>query len=50
MMENAFKIIPKSIQKFYVADSAYANEVYLKLCGDHFSRIMTIKSLGLKLI
>jgi len=26
MMENAFKIIPKSIQKFYVADSAYANE------------------------
>ncbi len=25
MMENAFKIIPKSIQKFYVADSAYAS-------------------------
>lgn len=26
MMETAFKVIPKSIQKFYVADSAYANE------------------------
>lgn len=26
MMENAFKVIPKSIQKFYVADTAYANE------------------------
>lgn len=26
MMENAFKVVPKSIQKFYVADAAYANE------------------------
>jgi hypothetical protein len=26
MMENAFKVVPKSIQKFFVADSAYANE------------------------
>jgi hypothetical protein len=26
MMERAFKIVPISIQKFYVADSAYANE------------------------
>ncbi len=25
MMENAFKVVPKSIQKFFVADSAYAN-------------------------
>lgn len=29
MMENAFQVIPRSIQKFYVADSAYANtDVY----------------------
>lgn len=26
MMENAFKVVSKSIQKFFVADSAYANE------------------------
>lgn len=25
MMENAFKVVPKSIQKFFVADSAYGN-------------------------
>jgi hypothetical protein len=65
MMENAFKIIPKSIQKFYVADSAYANEdIYNSLLNhnvnfaiclpeivwDLFLRIMAIKSLGIKLI
>jgi hypothetical protein len=26
MMEKAFKVVPKSIQKFYVADAGYANE------------------------
>jgi hypothetical protein len=25
MMENAFKVVPKSIQQFFLADSAYAN-------------------------
>lgn len=25
MMENAFKVVPRSVQKYYVADSAYAN-------------------------
>lgn len=25
MMENAFKVVPKSIQKYFIADSAYAN-------------------------
>lgn len=26
MMEKAFKVVPKNIQKFYLADAAYANE------------------------
>jgi hypothetical protein len=32
MMENAFKVIPKSIQKFFVADSAYGSiDIYNSL-------------------
>jgi hypothetical protein len=35
MMENAFKIIPKSIQQFFLADSAYANtQIYNTLLNN----------------
>jgi len=35
MMENAFKIVPKSIQKFFVADSAYANREIFNTLLNH---------------
>jgi hypothetical protein len=35
MMENAFKVIPKSIQQFFLADSAYANtQIYNTLLNN----------------
>jgi hypothetical protein len=40
MMENAFKVVPKSIQKYFVADSAYANtNIYNTLLNNnvHFA-------------
>jgi hypothetical protein len=35
MMESAFKIIPKSIQKYFVADSAYATEAIYNTLLNH---------------
>lgn len=35
MMENAFKVVPKSIQQFFLADSAYANtQIYNTLLNN----------------
>lgn len=38
MMEMAFKVVPKSIQKFFVADSAYAStNIYNTLLNNNVS-------------
>lgn len=38
MMENAFKVVPKSIQQFFLADAAYANtQIYNTLLNHNVS-------------